>query len=74
VRVNVVAPGTIPTPSTRKEWAHVPDHFDRMAASVPIGRLGEPEDVAAAFLSLARDLRHVSGQTLIVDGGQSRGR
>jgi len=71
IRVNVVAPGTVPTPATRAEWAHVPDHFHRMGADIPMGRLGEPEDVAAAVLSLVRDLRHVSGQTIVVDGGQS---
>ncbi len=71
VRVNAVAPGTVPTPATRREWAHVPTHFDDMAALVPTGRLGTPDDVAAAFLSLARDLTHVSGQVLVVDGGQS---
>jgi NAD(P)-dependent dehydrogenase (short-subunit alcohol dehydrogenase family) len=71
VRVNAVAPGTVPTPNTRREWAHVPTHFDEMAALVPTGRLGTPEDIATAFLALARDLTHVSGQTLVVDGGQS---
>lgn len=71
VRVNAVAPGTVPTPATRREWAHVPTHFDDMAALVPTGRLGTPDDVAAAFLALARDLTHVSGQVLAVDGGQS---
>lgn len=71
VRVNAVAPGTVPTPGTRAEWAHVPSHFDDMAKLVPIGKLGTPEDIAAAFLALARDLTHVSGQTLVVDGGQS---
>ena len=71
VRVNAVAPGTVPTDNTRREWAHVPGHFDEMAALVPTGRLGTPDDIAAAFLALARDLTHVSGQTLVVDGGQS---
>ena len=71
VRVNAVAPGTVPTPATVREWAHVPTHFDDMAALVPTGRLGTPDDIAAAFLALARDLTHVSGQVLVVDGGQS---
>jgi NAD(P)-dependent dehydrogenase (short-subunit alcohol dehydrogenase family) len=71
VRVNAVAPGTVPTATTVAEWEHVPTHFDHMAAVVPLGKLGEPDDVAATFLALARDLTHVSGQTVIVDGGQS---
>jgi NAD(P)-dependent dehydrogenase (short-subunit alcohol dehydrogenase family) len=71
VRVNAVAPGTVPTPGTEAEWAHVPSHFDDMAALVPLRKLGHPDDVAAAFVALARDLTHVSGQTIVVDGGQS---
>jgi NAD(P)-dependent dehydrogenase (short-subunit alcohol dehydrogenase family) len=42
-----------------------------MAALVPLRKLGEPDDIAATFLALARDLTHVSGQTIVVDGGQS---
>ncbi len=71
VRVNVVAPGTVPTPGTIAEWQHVPGHFDRIAESIPLGRLGQPGDIATAVLSLIRDLRHVNGHTLVVDGGQS---
>ncbi len=71
VRVNAVAPGTVPTAATRREWAHVPTHFNDMAALVPTGRLGTPDDIAATFLALARDLTHMSGQVLVVDGGQS---
>lgn len=74
VRVNAVAPGTVPTPNTLREWAGAPEHFEEMARLVPTGRLGVPEDIAAAFLALARDLTHVSGQVLVVDGGQSIGR
>ena len=70
VRVNVVAPGTIRTPRTQRIWAHEPDHFERLAAMTATGRLGVPEDVARTCLALATDLRHVSGQTLVVDGGQ----
>lgn len=71
IRINAVAPGTTPTPSTLAEWAHVPTHFDDMASGVPLGRLGAPEDIATTFLVLARDLRHVTGQCIVVDGGQT---
>lgn len=71
IRVNVVAPGTIRTPRTERVWAHVPDHFERLEATTALGRLGTPDDVARAYLALARDLTHVTGQVLVVDGGQT---
>jgi 3-oxoacyl-[acyl-carrier protein] reductase len=41
-----------------------------MAAQIPLGRVGQPEDVAGAVLFLASDLAaYVSGQVLVVDGG-----
>lgn len=69
IRVNVVAPGTIRTPRTEQIWSGDPGHFERLAADVPLGRLGLPEDVARAFVGLA-GLSHVTGQVLVVDGGQ----
>jgi L-rhamnose 1-dehydrogenase len=74
IRVNCVLPGTTPTPRTRQEWSHVPDHFTKMAAGVPIGRLGAPEDIADAVHAIALTLTHVHGVELVVDGGQSRSR
>jgi NAD(P)-dependent dehydrogenase (short-subunit alcohol dehydrogenase family) len=70
IRVNVVLPGTTPTPATLDEWSSDPDHFGRLAAAVPLGRLGSPSDVAETLVALCR-LRHVTGQELVVDGGQS---
>ena len=69
IRVNVVAPGTIRTPRTERIWSGEPGHFERLEASVPLGRLGAPEDVGEAFVALA-GLTHVTGQVLVVDGGQ----
>ena len=71
IRVNVVAPGTVRTPRTEALWADVPGHFDRLVAGTALGRLATPSDVAAAFVALALDLRHVTGQVLTVDGGQT---
>lgn len=71
IRINAVAPGTIDTPNTRAEYVHDPHHFEVMQRGVPLGRLGQPDDVAAVLLALARDMRHVTGQVLTVDGGQT---
>lgn len=70
IRLNVVAPGTIITPRTERLWQNVPGHFDAVAAGSALGRVGAPEDVAATFLALV-GLRHVTGQVLVVDGGQT---
>lgn len=71
VRVNAVAPGWVETDMTRdvqdNRWA-----YDRIRAATPLGRWGQPDDVAASILFLASDLsRFVTGQVLVVDGGQS---
>ena len=70
IRVNVVAPGTVRTARTEALWSTTPGHFERLEAGTAVGRLALPEDVAEAIVSLAVHLRHVTGQTLIVDGGQ----
>ena len=71
IRINVVAPGTVRTPRTEAQWAGDPGHFERLAAGTATGRLATPSDVADVFVSLALSLRHVTGQILVVDGGQS---
>ncbi|MER5633727.1 SDR family NAD(P)-dependent oxidoreductase [Streptomyces nitrosporeus] len=66
VRVNLVAPGTIRTAA----WAGRDDDLARAAGLYPLGRLGEPEDIAAAVAFLASgDAAWVTGTTLRVDGG-----
>jgi NAD(P)-dependent dehydrogenase (short-subunit alcohol dehydrogenase family) len=70
IRINAVAPGDVPTPRNVREWGHVPGWYDRLRQSAPLGRLGTPEDIAAAYLALI-DLRHVTGQVVVVDGGQT---
>ena len=70
VRVNVVCPGTIRTPIWRERLARQPDIFERLAAWYPLGRVGEPEDVANAVLFLASDeAAWITGAVLTVDGG-----
>ena len=70
IRINVIAPGTIRTPRTERIWAHRPEHFQRLATGTALGRVGAPEDVGRAFLAVATLLTHVTGQVLVVDGGQ----
>ncbi|MBW3660101.1 MAG: SDR family oxidoreductase [Gemmatimonadetes bacterium] len=70
IRINVVAPGTIRTPRTERLWSSNPGHFERLEAGTALGRLGRPEDVAAAFYALATVTTHVTGHVLVVDGGQ----
>ncbi|MBU6424392.1 MAG: SDR family oxidoreductase [Chloroflexota bacterium] len=70
IRVNVVAPGTVRTPRTERIWAHDPSHFADLTARSALGRLATPADVAVAYVSLATVLTHVTGQVLVVDGGQ----
>jgi 3-oxoacyl-[acyl-carrier protein] reductase len=69
VRLNVVAPGLIDTPLLRNRE---PDALARLLKSVPIGRVGTPEEVAnaVAFLSSDRS-RRITGQVLYVCGGKS---
>lgn len=68
VRVNGVEPGMIRTPA----MANLGDagHAAAIARSVPLGRLGEPADIAGAMLFMASEqAAYITGQTLVVDGG-----
>ncbi|NLW70452.1 MAG: 3-oxoacyl-ACP reductase FabG, partial [Eubacteriaceae bacterium] len=67
IRVNAVAPGVTRTDMV----AALPkDMVERLAAPIPLARLGEPEDIANAFLFLASDMAsYVTGVVLSVDGG-----
>ena len=70
IRTNVVAPGTVRTPRTERLWAHDPAHFEHLEATTALGRLATPEDVGRTFLALVTMLTHVTGQVIVVDGGQ----
>jgi len=73
IRVNAVAPGTIMTPLNEKvfrETADPQELIDRWNAAHPLGRFGQPEEVAEAVLFLASDRSSfVTGDILRVDGG-----
>ena len=65
--MNAIAPGLIRTEFARALWE--PD-LARVVAKTPLGRIGEPEDVAAAALFLASDAASwITGQVIVVDGG-----
>ena len=69
VRVNCVAPGHVRTPLTAV-WEQMPDAFAPIAEAIPLGRIGEADEVAEAILFLASDrASYITGQTLVVDGG-----
>ena len=71
VRVNCIAPGLVRTDFARALWEDEENHA-RALTAYPLGRLGEPEDVAGAAVFLAaRAGAWITGQTLVVDGGTS---
>ena len=74
IRINCICPGSIVTPQWRKLEEDKPGLLDRIKSLYPIGRLGKPEDVAAAAVFLASDeASFITGTVLIVDGGLTAG-
>ena len=70
VRVNVVAPGIVATEPALAAFAD-PKAKRGMEAMVPLGRFGDPNEIANAVLFLASDeASFITGSTLVVDGGQ----
>ena len=69
IRVNAIGPGMIATP-LNADARQNPDYMKNFQDRVPLGRLGEPADIAGPAVFLASDLaRYVTGVTLPVDGG-----
>jgi meso-butanediol dehydrogenase/(S,S)-butanediol dehydrogenase/diacetyl reductase len=70
IRANAIAPGTLRTPAWEERTSKDPGIFERVAEWYPLGRVGEPEDVANAALFLASDeASWITGAVLSVDGG-----
>jgi len=68
IRVVAVAPGTTLTPTVRA--ALTDDYVDALVASIPLGRMNEPDDLARLVVALASDLgRGVTGQLVLSDNG-----
>jgi NAD(P)-dependent dehydrogenase (short-subunit alcohol dehydrogenase family) len=70
IRSNVISPGPISTPLTSRQ---APDVIARITSTIPMGRMGRPEEVAKAALYLASDdSSFVTGTELFVDGGRAQ--
>jgi NAD(P)-dependent dehydrogenase (short-subunit alcohol dehydrogenase family) len=73
IRANVVSPGPTDTQGLADFFGGDQDVITEVAAQVPVGRIGRPEEIAAAVLFLASDeSSFVAGAELVVDGGMSQ--
>ncbi|MGX9791503.1 SDR family NAD(P)-dependent oxidoreductase [Mycobacterium sp. MMS18-G62] len=75
IRVNSVSPGTTETPMLLAEFDAAPDPARERAeneATIPLGRIGQPPDIAAAVAFLLSDeAAYITGANLVVDGGRT---
>jgi 2-keto-3-deoxy-L-fuconate dehydrogenase len=74
VRVNCICPGTVDSPWVRRLIDEAGESLDALRARQPMGRLGTPEEVAAAVLYVASDAAaFMTGSALVLDGGLTAG-
>lgn len=72
IRVNALCPGPVNTPLLKELFASDPERAQRRLVHVPVGRFGEPEEIAAAVAFLASDdSSFMTANTFLVDGGIS---
>jgi NAD(P)-dependent dehydrogenase (short-subunit alcohol dehydrogenase family) len=72
IRVNALCPGPVNTPLLQELFAQDPERAARRLVHVPMGRFGEPEEIASAVLFLASDdASFITANTFLVDGGIS---
>lgn len=72
LRVNAVCPGIIETPMMDRCSGGTPEGRDRVIAQEPVGRMGKPEEIAAAVVWLCSDAAaFVTGHAMVIDGGQT---
>ena len=70
IRVNAVCPGVTVTPANERFWAQSPREKEDRIKVQPVGRFGQPEEIAAAAVWLCSDkASYVNGHGMIVDGG-----
>lgn len=73
IRVNAVAPGVVDTPIAELV-VHNPDLAPMYLKTIPLGRFGQPRDIADAVLFLAsEEASYITGHMLVIDGGQTLG-
>ena len=72
IRVNAVAPGTIETLLIKREYAKLdPESLKTRLSTIPMGRMGTPEEVANVVAFLASELAsYINGETIMVTGGR----
>lgn len=74
IRINAICPGIIDTPMMDRFSGGTPEGRARVIAQEPIGRMGKPEEIAAAALWLCSDeAAFVVGHAMVIDGGQTVG-
>jgi NAD(P)-dependent dehydrogenase (short-subunit alcohol dehydrogenase family) len=72
IRINAVCPGIIETPMMDRFSGGTPEGRERVIAQEPIGRMGKPEEIAAAVVWLCSEAAaFVIGHALVIDGGQT---
>ena len=72
IRINAVCPGIIETPMMGRFSGGTPEGRERVIALEPVGRMGKPEEIAAAVVWLCSDAAaFVVGHALVIDGGQT---
>jgi NAD(P)-dependent dehydrogenase (short-subunit alcohol dehydrogenase family) len=78
IRINCICPGRVETPFVAARLKEYPDPekaYQEMSATQAIGRMGKPEEIAAAALYLASDeSAFVTGTAFLIDGGWSAGK
>jgi 2-keto-3-deoxy-L-fuconate dehydrogenase len=74
VRVNCICPGTVDSPWVRRLLQEAGEPMESLVSRQPIGRLGTPDEIAAAVLYVASDeAGFMTGGALVIDGGLSAG-
>ena len=69
IRVNAIAPGHVRVERWRSRWSD-PERLKEVVARIPLGRIGEPSEIASVASFLASEAsRYITGSTIVVDGG-----
>jgi gluconate 5-dehydrogenase len=72
VTVNAIAPGTFLTDANRRWFSQRPELKGDIEATVPMGRLGDPQEIAGLALYLASDASsYMTGSLVVIDGGRT---